>query len=132
MSLGSNERARLEYLKWDPKFDILTGTEKPYQLLMNKPKEFPRKNFDAEIGPEETIADIRLTKQAYNLDNHGFAVRDHPISIDCWNINAVKNNYLPSIEALLLKEFGPSVHVQIFDWRVRTNSLSVFIFPDVL
>jgi hypothetical protein len=122
MSLESNEQARLEYLKWDPKFDILTGTEKPYQLLMNKPKEFPRKNFDAQIGPEETIADIRPTKQAYNLDDHGFAVRDHPISIDCWNITSVKNNYLPSIEALLQKEFGPYVQVKIFDWRVFATS----------
>jgi hypothetical protein len=114
----TNQIARLEYLKWDPKFDLVYGTEKPYEMNMQRPEGFPRTNMETELGPEEVIHDIRASHCPFSLDEHGFAYRRNPMEVANWEKLDVERDYLPSIERMLQAEFGDNAVIKVFQWRV--------------
>jgi hypothetical protein len=120
---STDEIARLGYLKWDPKFDLVYGTEKPYEMNMERPEWFPRTNMEMELGPEEKIHDIRTAKRTFSLDDNGFAYRHDPLATKNWDKLTVEREYLPSVERMMQAEFGDEAIVKIFQWRVRLVQL---------
>ncbi|KAL9103694.1 MAG: hypothetical protein Q9163_001288 [Psora crenata] len=95
--------SRIKYIK-----DLeLYKREKPFQILIDIPKDAPDQRFtnlDYE-DREETFHDVRGKEQMYSLDNHGFTYRHHDFAFDEYeNRAAVEANYLPKIEHFIRKE----------------------------
>ena len=120
-------KARLNYIKWDPKF----LTEKPYHLYMDPPPGLPVSNYEIVPGPVETIHDLRkymhgssnsnsddsntrhhnsnnnpnpnLENNFPNLDDNGFILVHQPFSFPPAPLTEdfIQRTYLPSLEALI-------------------------------
>lgn len=123
-----NEISRLRYIDWDDKFIH----EKPYVAYGDGQENSPSTNFTYEPRREEIIRDIRSTDTTFNLDDHGFAMRDHKLTSTGFDKDTVEEKYLPSIHQFLRQEFGPEAECLIFDWRVgrrvrcgRATSLTI-------
>ncbi|KAF5657024.1 7 alpha-cephem protein [Fusarium heterosporum] len=108
-----NQLVSLQYFKWEDKFN----KQKPYSLLMETPKNFPKANHTRESGPKEKIEDIRGRERSFTLDEHGFAVRPQNLPAITFNRKQVEEQYLPLARQLLHDECGKDAEIFIFDWR---------------
>lgn len=67
------------------------------------------------------ISDMRPFADTQSIDREGFALLDHPTSVDdLYDDDAVEQTYYPEIEALLRREFGAS-RVVVFDATRRSD-----------
>lgn len=95
--------------------------EKPYSILTSF--EGCDETTNMQFGPEqaETITSIRGVEDQFTLDKHGFKYTSSPTAFSDWgNRQAVEENYLPEVEALLHKSVEEVDEILIFDWRVRS------------
>lgn len=109
-----NERVQLRYIQWDNAFLKI----KPYELLIDRPPDYPRTNFRIEPEPAEIIHDIRGHEDNYTLDANGFAIRQHAMTLTSFDRETVESEYFAQLEALLRSEVDDVGEVFFFDWRV--------------
>lgn len=119
---AGHERASLNYIQWKDDFK----TEKPYEIISQVPEGCPQKNFTLVSAPEQVIRNIRGREGEFSLENNGFEVRKHEISMPSFEQGDIEEYYLPAVKALL-QEVDPGAEVFIFDWRVRPRL--IFLFP---
>jgi hypothetical protein len=120
-----DERVHLRYFQWQPIFEKV----KPYELLIEVPEGYPMTNFSITPAEDaETIHDLRSSElSSFTLDQHGFCVREQPLSITVFDKHTVEGVYLPQIESLIREVVEDVGEVFFFDWRVGF----IFIFMDV-
>lgn len=106
--------AKFQYFKWDRKFQL----EKPYFMLMDCPDGFPQKNYESELGPKETVHDLRGQFENFNLDDNGFVATKQRLVTTEFDEETVNAIYLPSLEQLLKEVLGTECEFFWFDWRV--------------
>jgi hypothetical protein len=109
-----DESTRLNYFEWNDRYEKV----KPYVILMEVPEHVPRSNFTVSPGPEEKIHDMRGHEASFTLDEHGFAVRSHPLPVLNFDTESVEQHYLPEMEKLLRSEIKDVKEICFFDWRV--------------
>lgn len=109
-----HEIARLNYIQWDPEFT----DKKPFEVHMDLPQEYPPKNFRVDEESYQIIEDIRGREGQFSLDDHGFCVKSHPLSLTNFDRETVEKQYFPQVEEILKAQLGSHVRVHIFDWRV--------------
>ncbi|EPE33199.1 hypothetical protein GLAREA_06211 [Glarea lozoyensis ATCC 20868] len=117
-SVSRDEISQLRYIDWHDKFNH----EKPYVAYNDGQEKAPTTNFTYEDQHEEIIRDIRGSNTGFNLDDHGFAAREHRLLNSAFDKQTVEENYLSSVKELLREEFGPEATCYIFDWRLRSSS----------
>ncbi len=67
--------------------------------------------------------DMRGKESEYTLDRKGFCIRHHTSKMtDFSNEDAIKETYIPEIEALLKAELEGIDQVHVFDYRVRPHA----------
>ncbi len=73
---------------------------------------------------------LRHTKEAVNIDSHGFCFRVAPTKFVGWSSRQqVEQQYLPEIKELLIREVSDVDEVQIFDWRVSNVTGPAWLAP---
>lgn len=112
----------LHYIQPEDKF----WTEKPYELLVDRPDGMPSRNFSVASEPPEIIHDMRGEESRFALDTHGFTIRKDPMVLTARTKEAIVSQYLPQVEALLHREVEDVNEVFLFDWRVSHCSLQVW------
>jgi hypothetical protein len=114
-----NERSKLNYLVWDDVFH----QEKPYEVLSASPDGLKRKNFSMGPGMEETVYDARKDVSKYHLEDHGFELRTHELTLSTFDKASIEKQYFPIVESILRSAI-PEAEVFLFDWRVSTIQLA--------
>jgi hypothetical protein len=119
----NDQEVSLEYLEWQP----LYAEEKPFEILIDIPKEFvgdKRTNLVFKKYPNERISDVRGKEDSFTLDVNGFAFRTHGTAMrkEEWaDEHLVESKYFKEVEDLLRKELDGVDRVHIFDWRLRLS-----------
>lgn len=99
--------------------------EKPFQILIDIPKDAPDQRFTNLVyeDKEELFRDVRGKEDTYSLDDHGFTYRHRNFGFDKYeDRSAVEAYYLPKIEQFIEDEVEDVDKVFFFDWRVRNPS----------
>jgi len=115
--------ATFNYMKWND----LYKTEKPFQIVIDIPKDAPDQrttNIEFEAGPEETITDIRGSVDSYNLDRHGFAYFPMDVRLPARRFSdpgLVNEKYIPECVSLIKRVIPDVDRVRIFGWRLRSS-----------
>ncbi|KAJ0147821.1 hypothetical protein CTA2_755 [Colletotrichum tanaceti] len=125
---ASGQRTSLNYIQWDECF----RSEKPYEVISETPDGCKSKNFSLAAESEQTIYNIRDQEHEFNLDDHGFEVKQHRIADVPFDREYIEADYLPTVAALLQTlDHGAKVH--IFDWRLRSSdNVRTFKAPNTL
>jgi hypothetical protein len=122
MSPAENDIARILYLDWQD----LYNDERPFQIFSVIPKDAENQKADNLVfteGELETMHDMRGKESEYTLDRNGFFIRHHTSKMmDFSNEDAIKETYIPEIEALLKAELEGIDQVHVFDYRVRPHA----------
>lgn len=114
----ADERVNLNYIQWKDDFEI----EKPYEIISQVPEGCPQKNFTIGPAPTQVIHDLRGQESKFNLDDNGFEVRKHEMTVHSLGLHNIETCYLPIVKSLLT-DVDPGAEVHIFDWRVCTSPL---------
>lgn len=111
-----------EYLKW---LDLY-NTEKPFQILLDIPKDAPeqrRHNLEFHSGPSEVVHDVRGFGTSFQLDEHGFEYIKHDLldltAEDFASKDKIEKTYLPQLEKVLKQQLNGVDQVFIYDFRRR-------------
>ncbi|KAI9710038.1 MAG: hypothetical protein M1828_002226 [Chrysothrix sp. TS-e1954] len=112
-----NKTVQLRYIQWEDKF----RTVKPYELLVTAPEGVPYQNFELELAPAEIMHDIRGEESKFTLEQNGFMISKHAMTLDNLEREAVALQYFPQVEQLLRAEIEDVDEVFIFDWRLRSS-----------
>ncbi|KFY05586.1 hypothetical protein V492_08433 [Pseudogymnoascus sp. VKM F-4246] len=116
---------KFDYLKWDDIYNV----EKPFQVLIEIPKDAPdqrKQNIIFHKGDEETVHDVRHNISAYTLDTTGFTYVLHQSAVvgdQYQDIDHIKNTYLPECEQLLQSKIDGVDEIYIYDWRLRRSNM---------
>lgn len=91
---------------------------RPARYVTDPPAGVPRTNIESEPR-RVTIENGRLREHSFTLDAHGFALLRSPTRfIDFYDDDAIRDRYLPEVEAVL-KEALSASRVVAFDHNVR-------------
>lgn len=96
----------------------------PFNYVEEPPEGQPRRNF-TDFNIDVPIKDIRGSESSYNLDHDAFAVISSvPESAekDFVDDEAIKKNYYPELEKLLLENVPGSTRVVFFDHTIRRST----------
>lgn len=126
-----DQQATFEYLHWRDEYKI----EKPYEMLINLPEELqhtPRTNLQfkpAQIG----VKDARGREADFSLNTQGFCWRRHSTkATNFQDRDAIVNQYLPEMAALINDELEEVSKIFIFDWRVCSITAKLIRMPTPL
>lgn len=93
----------------------------PFNFVDTPPAGQPQRNY-SDAAHETLIRDLRGQESAFSLDRDAFQVlRDVPESAerDFLDDEAIRRNYYPEVERLLLDSIPGSNRVRIFDHTIR-------------
>ncbi|KAJ5247027.1 7 alpha-cephem-methoxylase [Penicillium chermesinum] len=120
-NMARDEVASLRYLQWEEKFH----DTKPYTLYMDVPDGFPPQNFKVDAEEAETIHDVRGYESKYSLDDNGFAYYKHHFELENHDRETLERDYIPQVEAFLMKTIPNATEVKIYTWRLRSSDSAV-------
>lgn len=124
--MPKDQNASLRHIVWDAKF----LHSKPAQYSIDPPDGIPKENFTLALTPEQRIADIRGSDETFELDTHGFTVRENPLPPMKWDDENIEKNYLPMLSAMVREEVPDATKVVAFDYRVGySTSLTAKLSP---
>lgn len=113
-TMARDEVASLRYLQWEETFH----DTKPYTLYIDVPDGFPPQNFKVDAEELETIHDVRGHESEYSLDDNGFASYKHHFELENHDRETLERDYIPQVEAFLVKTIPNATEVKIYTWRV--------------
>lgn len=118
---------RIQFVQWQD----LYLKEKAFQIFFDIPADAQdqRKTNLVFKDVEVPIEDIRGHEKDYELDVHGFTVRQLPPLAGDFSPAAIESSYIPQIEALLKSSVVGADHVVIFDWRVKKSCIDLISVP---
>jgi hypothetical protein len=120
MAAPRDELVSLTYLQWQELYE----REKPFQIFSQLPPDAEDQrptNLVFWNAPAEIIKDMRGMEANFKLDQNGFITRQQEMpKTDLMTEQAVRNEYIPSIEELLRREVDGVDYIYCFDWGVRT------------
>lgn len=109
-----------EFLQWQSCYE----TQKPYEVFLPVAsfgdKSVPRSNLVFETRSVE-VDDVGSRRDDFTLDTHSFQFVRCPTAVpDLKDRQAVRQRYIPEMEAFLKRHLGGSPRTFCFDLRVRT------------
>jgi len=116
--------ANLQYAKRLKLYEV----EKPFQSFIEIPEDASDKrptNLEFE-EKEETITNIRDMKSSFQIDCHGFMIREDPLEYGAAlfsNKKEVEMLYFPRLEKIIAETIGYTDKVMFFDWRLRSANV---------
>jgi len=123
LSKGNNEIASVQFLKWTD----LYLTEKPFQLFFEidtdcKDQRLSNLQFEEKVV---AIENIRGYESSFELDSHGFIVRQFSKGASSLQGSIISkenvvSRYFPAVDQLLRKEVQGVDRTFLLDWRVRS------------
>lgn len=108
----------LNFLQWQSLYE----EEKPFQIFINIPEDAEDQRHTNLVFEKVSlyVHDVRGHPWDYSLDTNGFMYRQHNTNMTNFSDRkAVREKYLPDIEALLKREVQGADQIFFFDWRVR-------------
>jgi len=115
--LKNDAEGNISFIKWQELYEH----EKPFQTFLDPPRNAKDQRTTNLVFEEKKILfhDVRGEEDTFSLDDHAFAFRNHDLRFeDFENLEAVEQEYLPEVEAIIKAEVEGSDKVFIFDWRV--------------
>jgi hypothetical protein len=112
--------AGVQYAKWLKLFE----TEVPFQSYAEIPEDAPdqrKTNLEFETRVE-SFEDLRSNLESFNLDEHGFMVKQEPLPFTSEFFaqrDEVEKLYFAELERVVREICGKVNKVHFFDWRVR-------------
>lgn len=93
---------------------------KPFNYVQQPPEGQPERNY-GDIDIEVTLDDIRGRESDFNVDDNAFATLTTGESAEkeSRDDEAIKKNYYPEVEQLLLKHVPGAKRILLFDHTIR-------------
>ena len=112
-----NLAINLNFLQWQNLYE----EEKPFQIFINIPEDAEDQRNTNLVFEKVSlhVHDVRGDSQDFSLDTNGFMYREHTTHITNFvDRKAIRERYLPEIEALVKSEVEGADRIFFFDWRV--------------
>jgi len=115
-----NEIASVQFLKWTD----LYLTEKPFQFFEIDTDCKDQRNSNLQFEEKfVAIENIRGHESSFELDRHGFIVRQFPKGASCLQASIISkenvvSRYFPAVDQLLRDEVEGVDQTFLLDWRV--------------
>ncbi|KAI1392899.1 uncharacterized protein F4822DRAFT_145843 [Hypoxylon trugodes] len=116
-----DETTKLWYMQASPLYE----TERPYHIFEPLPPECKPGNLSFELGPPQSIKDVRGHEREYTLQIHGFAFKSRILPNVNWNDETdISTKYIEDLRRALSEVPGLGSDIEtckILDWRIRKS-----------